>query len=566
MKTLLAYLIVTCLSLSFYSARSQVPSPSDLEKFALSPKWLGHFFYERHGGGYQSLVVSADYFQSPQGATSPKSELDAAVQALRSVKSESEYCRFVARYEMLLEHFPNLRNENHHCAKFEDWERKLSVDEVRISFATGYIKNPASSFGHLFLKLVSKKKTSELLSYGINFSAQTGTETGALYALKGLFGLYPGGFVFLPYHQLIKDYSDLEGRDIWELNLQFSPIEVRRLLSFIYEFDKNYVDYTFLEYNCAGILERMIFTIKETPGFEVTSRKPWVIPLEAFQNMAQGTRKNKYRFQPSLKTQRKVLEDQLSFSEKEQIKEESKTRNVSNLSAQSLNYLLLGKKLDAVSGDDEYYNELLIARSKINEEASALDAPQIFGHSILLDRPKSSFAKIGTEEREFIFNFALLSDRILYNQGLSEMTIMEIGFRTARQKSLNLSRVEFFSFLAGDAISFLHQPISFGGGLEFKEGAGLLGRINFGYIYRNGQFTYFPQVASSFGKDKSHIFPELDLYYFFEEVHVKAALMPSVSSLECQRVFEKAYSVSIGVKFDNLSNLAEGTASAGIFF
>ena len=236
MKILRAYLIAICLSCASAALASDLTA-ENINKFALSQKWLGHFFYEANGAGFRSRIDSDAFFYSKKGKTEPKPELVATINELQKIEpiSNTSYCRFISRFELVLQEFPQLKKNSHNCDAFEIWFNRLSINEIRLSFATGYLKNPASSFGHLFLKLISNKSKSELLNYGVNFSALTGSESGADFALKGLFGYYSGGFVFLPYHQIIKDYSDLEGRDIWELNLQMTDAQIRQILTFLYD-------------------------------------------------------------------------------------------------------------------------------------------------------------------------------------------------------------------------------------------------------------------------------------------------------------------------------------------
>lgn len=557
MKTLPVYLIVICLSWATTS------TCHDLSKFALSQKWLGHFFYEKRGDQFKSLVASPRYFLSPTGQTDPQGELSETIKRLQSSvpMDSSEYCRFISRYELVLNQFPELRKPFHKCIKFEEWHNKLSIDEVRLAFATGYIKNPASSFGHLFLKLVSKSKPSELLSYGINFSAQTGSESGALYALKGLFGLYSGGFVFLPYHQLIKDYSDLEGRDIWEYSLELTTQEIRRLLTFIYEFDANYIDYTFLKYNCAGVLERLIYTIKDNPGFRITSIKPWIIPSESFRKIANGISTKRYRYQPSLKTQRGSLENQLSLVKKKEIKNELNSKNKLKLSTNSLDYLLLDKKIESSSFNDEHYSEILLERSRRVDESFSADRALLLDEAPMLERPDSSMIAILAKRNSLDFEFALLSDRILYGQGLSEVSILNVYLSNSK-----LVDVDIFSFLAGESVDFLHQPLSFGGGVKFKDAKGLVGHLNFGYILKTDRLIYFPSLAGELNKLGGTLFPRLDLYYFFDWAHCKFSIDSVRSEFEIIKIWAGNYSLSAAAEREMATGEAEGLVSVGHFF
>ena len=51
----------------------------------------------------------------------------------------------------------------------------------------------------------------------------------------------------LPYYEKIKEYSNLENRDIWEYSLEFTPDEVERMLLHLWELKDIYTDYYFFD-------------------------------------------------------------------------------------------------------------------------------------------------------------------------------------------------------------------------------------------------------------------------------------------------------------------------------
>ena len=71
---------------------------------------------------------------------------------------------------------------------------------VTMLFTNAYMSNPSSLFGHTLFRIDTKRKGTQLLAHGANFGADTGDETGVLYALKGLWGGYYGTFGIKPYY------------------------------------------------------------------------------------------------------------------------------------------------------------------------------------------------------------------------------------------------------------------------------------------------------------------------------------------------------------------------------
>lgn len=566
MKTLHVYLTVICLSCSVAINAADF-SKEEIKKFALTSKWLGHFFYQEYRGKYESLITSSGFFISDDGKNNPEAELQETIRRLQSDdQSELEFCRFVSRFEIVLGEYPKLRKSRHQCRKFEEWKKQLSIDQVRISFASGYIKNPASSFGHLFLKLVSKSRPSELLNYGINFSARTGSETGALYSLKGLFGLYSGGFTFLPYHQMIRDYTDLEGRDIWELDLELNEAEISRLLMFIFEFDAHTINYTFLERNCAGVLEQIILIAKEKTKFGYSNFKPWIIPIESFQKVGFALVEKKFKFLPSLKTQRMRMEKRLSLSEKQEIKNELKSGNYSMLSTLSLDFLLLDKKINESISESELYNNILLVRSTRPIEKAQPTETFLSMESTILNRSASSLASFVIDEKEFGLNLTALSDRLIYRQGLSEINLLEVRMRTQSRTNWALSELGLFNFLAGETIDFLRQPISFGGGLEYRVNVGLFAQASFGLLHNTENWIYFPKFKIEGTQKNTKLFPETELYFFCESYNFGAILNPFAFKLEARKAIVRNVALSLTVNRDLEFLRNSATISLDVFF
>jgi hypothetical protein len=108
-------------------------------------------------------------------------------------------------------------------------------------------------FGHTLLRFDRPGQTEEtrLLSYAVNYGAETGTDNGLLFAVLGLTGGYPGTYSVEPYYELVKRYSDIENRDIFEYQLDFTKEEVSRMVAHLWEMRGHYSDYYFFDENCS---------------------------------------------------------------------------------------------------------------------------------------------------------------------------------------------------------------------------------------------------------------------------------------------------------------------------
>ena len=234
---------------------------------------LGHY----HNG--KSSIDSPNFFLSSNGKNNPKAELTATIDFLEGEDHEKK-CLFPARYlylkkrGLLTKAFPK-------CDEYEQFQQDLQPAGVTLLFTDAYMNNPSSMFGHTLLRIDTKRKGTQLLAHGANYGAFTGDEPGALYALLGLTGGYFGGFTVKPYYDIINTYNNIENRDIWELNLDFSDEELEFFVAHLWEIGQTQSRYFFFSRNCSYMLMEMLDAVR--PGLKLGEQfSAWVIPLDTF--------------------------------------------------------------------------------------------------------------------------------------------------------------------------------------------------------------------------------------------------------------------------------------------
>jgi len=195
----------------------------------------------------KSEIDSSDFFLSPKGKTDAKAELEATIEAIHHDKKV--YCKFPARVQWLYEKIPTLEGYQK-CKPLENLIENYQASKAVLVFPTAHINSPASMFGHTFLRLDDKKGLA-LTANAINYAAKTLETNGFLFAYQGLFGGYEGRYSVLPYYKKIKEYNNLERRDIWEYELNLDEEELVRLLTHLYELKDTYADYFFFTENCS---------------------------------------------------------------------------------------------------------------------------------------------------------------------------------------------------------------------------------------------------------------------------------------------------------------------------
>lgn len=163
-------------------------------------------------------------------------------------------CRFPARAAWLRQQRPALARDwaAPLCTQYDAWLRDLAVTRVTLVFASDYANNPSSLFGHTLLRLDSPASVNnELLAYAINFSADSAGTSGMTYLARGMTGGFAGRFSLLPYYQKVREYNDLESRDLWQYELDLRPEEALQLARVYWDWRHEPSPYFFLSDNCA---------------------------------------------------------------------------------------------------------------------------------------------------------------------------------------------------------------------------------------------------------------------------------------------------------------------------
>lgn len=238
--------------------------------------------------GVHGLVDSRDFYNAPDGKNDPQAELDGTLRAFFSEAEETDevqhpQCRFPARYAWLAGElgFDQGRMPRPQCRRYRDWRSALDAKQLTLVFASAYLDNPGSMYGHTLLRIdaADQDERTRLLAYSISFAAATNETNGLIFAVKGLFGGYPGVFAMLPYYVKVREYSDLENRDLWEYELDLSPEELERVLRHAWELLPAYFEYYFFDENCSYHLLALLQVAR--PDLELTAPfRLWALPVD----------------------------------------------------------------------------------------------------------------------------------------------------------------------------------------------------------------------------------------------------------------------------------------------
>ncbi|CAA6817610.1 MAG: putative outermembrane protein [uncultured Sulfurovum sp.] len=269
-----------------------------IKQLANNPQW--HKLL--HIKGHKSEIDDPTFFFSKKGKSNPKAELKASIEKLMSDKSDDEnstLCRYPSRSSWILEQLPELKKHIKlpKCTALNQELKDLGAKHITLIFASAHINSPASAFGHTFLR-IDKDANTPLLSYAVNYAAQTAEDNGFVYAYQGLFGGYKGRYSIDPYYKKLHEYANLEQRDIWEYTLNLSPKEIDRMVRHIFEIRHFYADYFFLAENCSYNLLWLLEIAKEDVNL-INQFKHKAIPIDTLRAVLSENLITKTTYRPS---------------------------------------------------------------------------------------------------------------------------------------------------------------------------------------------------------------------------------------------------------------------------
>jgi hypothetical protein len=252
-------------------------------------------YRENLGGGYSSAVDDPGFFMAPTGKSGPQVELEATLARFFSDElvgrsRQPAQCAFVARYHWLKSQLAidDRRLPPQRCERFQSWLAELNPQSITLIFASAFMNNPSSMFGHTFLRIDQKGQTEQtrLLAYTINYAAEVTTENEFAFAILGVFGGFKGYFSTIPYYIKVQQYRDFENRDIWEYRLNLSEDQIARMLMHAWELGNAYFDYFFFKENCSYHILSLLEVAD--PRLHLTDQfVAWTVPADTVRVITQ---------------------------------------------------------------------------------------------------------------------------------------------------------------------------------------------------------------------------------------------------------------------------------------
>ncbi len=255
----------------------------------------------------QSDVQYSEYFLNQNGQKDLNAELNTDIQALfaQADANQSIRCRFPARSQWLMQQLGIQEQQlpKVECPEFDQWVEQIKPYKATLIYATDFMGNPSSMFGHTLLRLDPKdQKQLNLVSYAVNYAATVNGGDNWSYAWKGLTGQYPGEYSLMPYYRKVKEYGDFESRDLWEYELNLTSEETTFLVKHIWEMQKVSFPYYFVSDNCAYRLLGLIDLVRPSSNLQKQFNYA-SIPVETIKSIDQENLIKDTVYRPALETE-----------------------------------------------------------------------------------------------------------------------------------------------------------------------------------------------------------------------------------------------------------------------
>ncbi|MBQ4878709.1 DUF4105 domain-containing protein [Pseudoalteromonas luteoviolacea] len=312
--------------------------------------------------GQTPKVTDEKFLLTGENQFSSLNELNATLESFSKPLPENinqhSQCKYPARYSFLKNKldFKKLGIEEVVCPEYLKFTDVHEQNQLSLVFATGFLGNPASYYGHLLLNLNQKNKA-DLDKASINFGADIPADEGMLaYIINGINGSYDSSFTTQPFFYHFNNYNETEHRDLWEYPITLSPEHSKLVLAHLWELLNIDFQYFFFNRNCAYFMARAIELVLDEDIIE--DSKLWVGPQEIIQKLHYSSSQGlpvlgPAKYHPSRQTRLYQRFASLNDIEKKTVKQI--TLSPETLSLQALEHIDFNSKYRIIDTLIDYY-------------------------------------------------------------------------------------------------------------------------------------------------------------------------------------------------------------------
>lgn len=280
------------------------------------PVWLSLILYQsKWFNRVKSQVADPHFFMSDLGKKDPGAELAATLASFFSdilvpPTRVTSQCRFPARFYWLnlKLQFDPARIKIQSCPNLDHFYEFIKPVSLTLVFPSTHPNSPSSMFGHTLLRFnrPDVPVDARMLNMTITYNAIVPPDINPLqYVLLGLTNNFAGQFSLLPYYLKLREYSQMESRDLWEYQLRLQPEQIRWIMMHAFELSIAFFNYKFFSENCSYHLLSLLDVAFPQEKF-TTQFKNWTIPIETIKYLEKRGLIEDVVYYPSLT--RKIME------------------------------------------------------------------------------------------------------------------------------------------------------------------------------------------------------------------------------------------------------------------
>lgn len=272
---------------------------NDLSQF--DRNFIALLHAEKINSKYRTPLKKRKLFTTDGSLFNLYDEIEATKEFILNINDDKKItefsCEYPALYTLFSEKFSEIEKVDFSECEFSSILSNLK--KIRISFASGYLGNPASFFGHLYITPIHSDKNFENYTYNIGAVTPNG-ENPLLYVIRGLIGYYDTSYKRIPYLAQTNKYLRQEGRDVYEFDLNITDAERKFLFLHLIEMENHNTAYYFANKNCAYELAQLLNVI---PSLREVNEKLFYYPIHLLIALKEKDKVKDIVFRASNKTQ-----------------------------------------------------------------------------------------------------------------------------------------------------------------------------------------------------------------------------------------------------------------------
>jgi hypothetical protein len=514
-----------------------------IKKLSKEPTWL-KLLHFKDG---KSTIIDNNFFLDDNGNISAKKELERTIEAYSKPFTTAEkhaQCRYPARYYWLSTQIElkNYQSISSKCTKLKSWKLLDNTDSISVVFVSGYLGNPASAFGHSFIKVNESANTNDnLFDTSISYGALLPDEyTMPEYIYNGITGGYKAAYSDKYYYHQDVTYSNEEHREMWEYRLNLSREKKKLFLLHAWELMGKKFQYFFLNRNCGYKVSELLELVIDEKIIKNSSI--WYAPIETFYKLKEINKKHKniigkIIYIPSKEQQLYAHYKGLNSNEKE-ISTEMIGKELTNIPTTFQNYSKeeKGNSLDFVLAYRKYNfpkesnRKLLFNRFKLPVRRKKIHLPK--KKINITNYAEPSYIGVSVEKNKFL-NLHLSTFSLAQNayNGLNgdELVVFDTTLNIENKK-VKLSRFDLIRILKlkTEQLPFEEKnPFSWSLhiGTENQNGRDYFGKVGGGLAWEvNSYIKFYTMLNLSVHTQRSNyrIQPKVGLFNNFNHLRISS--------------------------------------------